>query len=240
MGFYSGYQITTGTGNVIMGTQSGAYITTNSNNTMIGDMSGRFTVGDNNTFLGNGSGYNCQGSGNVIIGINAGQQLASSNKLIIENSTNITTPLIGGDFTNNRLGVNRMPTTYTLEVGGMIWANGATITAGSTTWSDARYKTDVTPIDNALDDVLRMKGVKYNWNRSAYPGLNFPEGQQLGVIAQDMEKILPQLVYTDPDGYKSVSYEKIVPVLIEAIKDQQKQIDDLKAMVTSLTSGNSR
>jgi hypothetical protein len=243
LGYYAGSAVTTGVSNVAVGTQAGSSVDINSYNTFIGDVSGRFNTGYYNTFLGYGSGYNCQGYGNVLIGYNVGQQLAANNKLVIENSINITSPLIGGDFNVNRVGINRMPTTYTLEVGGTIWANGSAIVAGSTTWSDVRYKTDIVPVTGALDKVIRMQGVKYNWRYSEFPQLNFPEGEQIGVIAQDIEKIVPQVVYTDPDGYKSVSYEKLVPVLIEAIKEQQDliksqqdQIDELKTFVNHLSS----
>ena len=236
IGYYSGYYNTTGVGNTLIGSQAGqSYSGSNLNyNVFLGDVSGRFNQGNNNVFLGYESGYNCQGSGNILIGYGAGMQLANSNMLIIENSTNITTPLIGGDFTNNRVGINRMPTTYTLEVGGTIWANGSTITAGSTTWSDARYKTDISPLTDALSDVLKMQGVRYNWRQAEFPELNFPKGEQIGVIAQDLEKILPELVLTGPDGYKSVSYEKLTPVLIEAIKEQQKQIEILKTELAQI------
>ena len=54
------------------------------------------------------------------------------------------------------------------------------------------------------------------------------------MIAQDLEKILPELVFTGPDGYKSVSYEKLTPVLIEAIKEQQKQIETLKTELAQI------
>lgn len=210
-------------------------MTTNNNNTVVGDMSGRFTVGDNNTFLGNGAGYNCQGTGNILIGINAGQQLAANNKLVIQNTTDISTPTLGGDLSTHRIGINRMPTTYTLEVGGTIWANGSTISNGSQTWSDIRYKQDIVPIENALESVLKLQGVKYNWRTGSFPDMNFPQGQQIGVIAQEVEKVVPEVVQTEPDGYKSVSYEKLVPVLIEAIKDQQKEIEELKAALSKMT-----
>jgi hypothetical protein len=239
----------TGNENTMLGYLAGLSNTEGSSNTIIGTSAGyMMSTSGNNTFVGYNAGYNTTGSDNVFIGNMAGYSETGSNNLYIANSST-SSPLIGGNFSPTPMvGINRMPTTYTLEVGGTIWANGATISAGATTWSDARYKTDVTLIDNALDDVLRMQGVKYDWNRSAYPQLNFPEGQQLGVIAQDIEKIIPQVVYTDPEGYKSVSYEKIVPVLIEAIKDQQKQIestnqenqqlklelDELKALVNTL------
>jgi hypothetical protein len=74
-----------------------------------------------------------------------------------------------------------------------------------------------------------MQGVRYNWRQTEFPELNFSEGEQIGLIAQDLEKILPELVTTGPDGYKSVSYEKLTPVLIEAVKEQQKEIEYLKA-----------
>ena len=68
----------------------------------------------------------------------------------------------------------------------------------------------------------------FDWRKYDFPELNFHDGQQIGVIAQDIEKILPQLVYTAPDGNKSVSYEKLTPALIEAIKEQQHQIESEK------------
>ncbi len=133
-----------------------------------------------------------------------------------------------------------MLTTCTLEVAGTIWANGSTMSAGSATWSDIRYKEDITPLSDALDGVLKMQGVRYNWKRSSFPQLNFPHGEQIWVIARDIEKIVPEVVMTGAYGYKSVSYEKLVPVLIEAIKEQQKQIDELKSLVSQLTTSISK
>ena len=97
-------------------------------------------------------------------------------------------------------------------------ANTGTITAGGdiTAFSDERLKSDIETIDNALDKVMSMRGVSYT--KQAENGI--------GVIAQDIEKVLPEVV-TDGE-YKSVAYGNIVGVLIEAIKEQQKQIDELK------------
>ena len=85
--------------------------------------------------------------------------------------------------------------------------------------SDERLKSDIAPIDNALDIVLGLEGKRY-----------IKDGkEQIGVIAQQVEKILPEVVTTpEGDGYKSVNYGNMVAVLIEAIKEQQKQIDELK------------
>ena len=97
-------------------------------------------------------------------------------------------------------------------------SNTGTITAGGdiTAFSDERLKSDIETIDNALDKVMSMRGVSYT--KQAEKGI--------GVIAQEIEKVLPEVV-TDGE-YKSVAYGNIVGVLIEAIKEQQKQIDELK------------
>ena len=186
--------------------------------------------------IGRQAGYNSLGYQNIFIGDMAGYEETGSYKLYIATSlTESSRPLIGGSFSPTPMvGINRMPTTYTLEVGGTIWANGATISAGSATWSDSRYKYNITPIENALNDILQLQGVNFDWKRSDYPDLKFPDGDQIGVIAQEVEKILPQLVYTSPDGYKSVSYEKLSPVLIEAIKEQQKQMESDRAEIQIL------
>ena len=92
-----------------------------------------------------------------------------------------------------------------------------TLSAGEVTaTSDERLKSDIQTIDNALDKVMNMRGVSYT--KQAEKGV--------GVIAQEIEKVLPEVV-TDGE-YKAVAYGNIVGVLIEAIKEQQKQIDELK------------
>ena len=113
-----------------------------------------------------------------------------------------------------------------------VYGNGKA--GGTTSWasvSDSRYKRNVTTLDNALNSVLALRGVSYDWDRAKWPGKNFSEGRQIGFIAQEVEKIFPELVQTDNDGYKSVMYANAVPILVEAIKAQQKQIDDLKTQI---------
>ena len=97
-----------------------------------------------------------------------------------------------------------------------ITATGTVQGAEVTATSDERLKSDIQTIDNALDKVMNMRGVSYI--KQAEKGV--------GVIAQEIEKVLPEVV-TDGE-YKSVAYGNIVGVLIEAIKEQQKQIDELK------------
>ena len=97
-----------------------------------------------------------------------------------------------------------------------ITATGTVQGAEVTATSDERLKSDIQTIDNALDKVMNIRGVSYT--KQAERGI--------GVIAQEIEKVLPEVV-TDGE-YKSVAYGNIVGVLIEAIKEQQKQIDELK------------
>jgi hypothetical protein len=94
--------------------------------------------------------------------------------------------------------------------------------------SDVRYKTHVQPLGNALETIENLHGVTYDYKRAAFPKMNFPAGRQVGFIAQEVQSVLPQLVSKDRDGYLSVDYVQVVPVLVEAIKEQQKEIEALK------------
>jgi hypothetical protein len=237
----SGSSNTTGGYNVYVGTGAGNKQATGSSNVCIGYLAnyGSLTYGvgaaNNNVIIGREAGMSTAGDGNILIGYQAGYNETGSNKLYIENS-NSAVPLIGGDFGTNRVGINRMPTTYTLEVGGTIWANGATITAGATTWSDERYKTNIRTLNGSLDKILCLRGVNYEWRYGDFPDRNFPDGTQIGVIAQEIEKVFPEIVLTGADGYKSVDYSKLTAILIEAMKEQQEKIVTLETQNEDLIS----
>jgi len=80
--------------------------------------------------------------------------------------------------------------------------------------SDIALKQNINPITNALDKLLSLKGVEFDWNdKSIY------HGHDVGVLAQDVESVLPSAVGTRHDGYKGVQYDKIIPLLIEAIRE---------------------
>jgi hypothetical protein len=89
-----------------------------------------------------------------------------------------------------------------------------------TSLSDATKKTNIRPIENSIELTKQLEGVRYDWIDNNKPSL--------GLIAQEVEKVLPELVETSTDGTKSVSYGNIVGVLIEAIKEQQVRIEDLE------------
>ena len=110
----------------------------------------------------------------------------------------------------------------------------------STTISDSRLKDNIITIGNALDKVKSLRGVSYTWNSGKRKNIN-----DIGLIAQEVEKILPEIITekkmplmegVNPDiNYKTVNYEKIIPVLIEAIKEQQEQIDKLHTYIKNIT-----
>jgi hypothetical protein len=95
--------------------------------------------------------------------------------------------------------------------------------------SDERLKKNIKPIDNALADICQLEGVTFDWRDTGTQGQGF--------IAQQVEPIIPDVVNTDEDtGMKSINYVGLIGHLVEAIKTQQTQIDDLKAEIQSMKS----
>ncbi len=82
-------------------------------------------------------------------------------------------------------------------------------------------KKNITPIVSALEKVNAIAGVTYNWRKDIPANNGLGDGLEYGVIAQELEKIIPELVHTDEEGWKSVEYSHLVPVLIEAMKERQ-------------------
>lgn len=109
-----------------------------------------------------------------------------------------------------------------------IWGNGPFQEI-----SDGSLKTGIVTISNALDRVCALRGVNFHWKDKYYP-----QSLQMGVIAQDVEKIFPEVVTTDREGKKYVGSNALVGALIEAIKEQQKEIRALQAEVAELKAGN--
>ena len=93
--------------------------------------------------------------------------------------------------------------------------------------SDIRLKENIQPIQNALEKVESISGNTYDW-KEGYEELHSHKGNDIGVIAQEIEAILPQIVTNRDNGYKAVQYEKIVPLLIEAIKELSAKIKRLE------------
>ncbi len=128
---------------------------------------------------------------------------------------------------NGNIGMGNVTPSVRLQVGGDIIANSI---AGS---SDLRFKKNIRPVEHALDKVKALRGVYFNWDQQDFPDKNFGEQDELGFIAQEVEKVVPEIVTKDKtkEAYRSVKYDKLVALLVEAIKEQQKQIDSLKIEV---------
>jgi hypothetical protein len=137
------------------------------------------------------------------------------------------------DGTNNYIDLN---------VGDMIIRDGTTtrfsffrttgnITATGevTAYSDARLKNNIENIDRSLDKILAIRGVTFTRN-----DLEDKETRHMGIIAQEIEGYFPELVHTTEDGYKTVNYGAMAGAFIEAFKDQQKQIEELRNLVKQL------
>lgn len=96
--------------------------------------------------------------------------------------------------------------------------------------SDARLKTNINTMTGSLDNILKLRGVTFNWKESSDNRLHY------GFIAQEIEKVFPDLVGTDSNGFKTVNYSGVIPVLTEAIKTQQEEIESLKSENEQLKS----
>ncbi|TVR80503.1 MAG: hypothetical protein EA412_04635 [Chitinophagaceae bacterium] len=119
------------------------------------------------------------------------------------------------------VGINNNNPAYRLHVGGRIKSDGITES------SDERLKEDIETLQYALSKVMELRGVSYSWNK--YAGDELAEsGSKIGLIAQEVEKIIPEVVDTDNEGYKSIQYSVLVALLIEAIKEQQNDYNALR------------
>ena len=139
------------------------------------------------------------------------------------------------DALRGRVGIRTWIPQYELDVTGTIRA-----TANVIAYSDIRKKENIVTIENGVSLVEQLRGVRFDWKEGFKQKTNTDrDKRQVGLIAQEVEKIIPEVVFTDRDGYKSVSYPNITAVLIEAIKEQQQDINKLKEEVKELQNGNS-
>lgn len=167
-------------------------------------------------------------SGSVEIALIKGLQNAGVNKRLTvysgSSAVSSSQGLILDANDNLGIGVNEssdLPLSYKLMVSGSIKASG-TVVQGS----DIRLKEDIQPIDNALSRIDNIDGVYFTYKDT--------KEKSIGVIAQDIQKILPEVVSEDNNGYLGVNYSGIVPVLIEAVREQNSIIKDLEDRISDL------
>lgn len=106
----------------------------------------------------------------------------------------------------------------------------ATLTGTLTQNSDARFKQNITLLTGAMQMIMRLNGYHYYWK----PELKRSDKRQIGLIAQNVEMVLPELVTTNPDGAKSVAYQNMIPVLVEGMKEQQRTIEQQQQQIELL------
>lgn len=93
-------------------------------------------------------------------------------------------------------------------------------------------KTNIAPLENALDTIQKLRGVTYEWKQEAAPKATGIGKPHIGFIAQEVEQVLPQLVTRNDKDLLHMDYTAVIPILVEAIKQQQRRIDALAANLT--------
>ena len=250
MGANALYTSKTGLGNTVIGSHADYYNLQGNSNTIIG------------TQAGYGSTTHTK-SGNVFIGYRAGFFETGSDKLYIANSsTNF--PLIYGNFATARVGIGTNSPGYKLEVDsgsaalplmlrttegfGYMGAGNAgyfhfytdrpafyfskqvQCTGGCVTYSDISLKMDIEPVTTALEKITRLNGVTWNWKEE-----NLSRARQMGLIAQNVEEVAPELVEDTTNG-KTMNYDGLSALTVEAIKELKVQNDQLRAELKEIKS----
>lgn len=257
---YSAGSANTGSQNTFLGAEAGYYSGGGTGNVYIGLAAGRGCEGNFNVFIGRYAGYgepdgsnnkliihnNYTGDDNLSNALVYGDFLAKDLRLNATVGINRTDSesygLVVDGGTNSNYSMYVYKGLYSPFVGGgSITSFGNILAYGNISYygtlsklSDARLKQDVQQLTGALEKISRINGVYYYWNKEARPEIDLSEEKQIGVIAQDVEEVLPEIVFENQDGFKSVSYHKLTAVLIEAVKEQQKQIESMQAEIDAL------
>ena len=174
----------------------------------------------------------------VIVGT-AGELEDSSEFTFDGNAVNITganlavdTSTLYVDSVGNEVGIGTTAPAAKLHVQGDAVFTGDVTTSYT---SDERLKENLTPLDNPIETLNQIKGVNFDWidgiDREFSDYISPKQGHDIGVIAQDVERVLPEAVHYYPDGYMGVNYPKLVPVLLEAIKHLNNRVEQLESQV---------
>ena len=232
MGQNAAYQATTASANVFLGPSVAQNLTTAYGNVFIGQNAGDgTTTGELNVAVGFGAGTQNTGLHNAFFGSNAntGTTAPLTNATAIGYNAFVSASnslVLGGTATNAvHVGIGVTAPSEALQVQGNVLVSG-TVTQGS----DLRLKTNVRPLTGSLASVERLRAVRYVF----LPGKG-PEGEQVGVIAQELEAVYPELVRTDKlTGLKSVNYSQLTPVLLQGLKELSAQVQQQNVRLAQL------
>jgi len=133
------------------------------------------------------------------------------------------------DGSGAKMGIGTANLTEALCVIGNIALTGDVVA-----YTETKLKSNIEPIDNALETIDALNGVRYDWRTDDNPKLRFPPRRQIGLLADDVEKVLPELVHHDADGNRLVAYSKLTAVLIEAVKELKAENEELKSRIEAL------
>ncbi|MDC1266152.1 tail fiber domain-containing protein [Flavobacteriaceae bacterium] len=160
---------------------------------------------------------------------------------IFQSSTNrLTKVLPNGNLTcsqvydnGTNVGIGTTSPTYKLSV------NGPVHSTANIFISDKKFKRNITKIENPLETILKLNGKKYNWRVDEFKEFDFTSRKQIGFIAQEVKEIIPEIVYVDDKGEHSMNYTALIPLLVEAIKEQQNQIMLLQNKISDVEQATS-
>ncbi len=239
----------TGIENAFFGRSAGSANTTGSQNAFFGQAAGQMnTTGGSNAFFSASAGLsNTTGSNNTIIGrsanvgagnltnataIGALAQVNTSNSLVLGSINGVngaTADTLVGIATTAPL--DRLHVAGNIRVGtgttGCVRDADATVIAGTCS-SDARLKRNITPFANLLNKLTQLQPVTFHWRSEEFKERHFGTTLSFGLIAQEVEKVLPELVTEDEQGYKAVNYSKLPLLTLQAIKELKAENDALR------------
>jgi hypothetical protein len=184
--------------------------------------------GGQNLVAADAASINVQGGGTV--GSSCPTANANGGNLILKSGIGTGTGTQGTiQLLNGNVGIGIASPTQKLHVAGNICYTGSIAAC-----SDSRFKTNITSLENTTQKLLLLNGVNYFWKKSEFREMDFSANRQIGFIAQEVEKLFPEIVFTDTNGYKSIDYSRLTPILVETIKEQQKEITSIKKRLNDL------
>jgi hypothetical protein len=160
-------------------------------------------------------------------------------------SVNVMTLLSNG---NVGIGLTATTPATTLQVGGDIRVgtsgtngclqNFAGTALTGTCSSDARLKTNILPFAPILDKLVQLQPVHFDWNTEQYPDYHFGAGRNSGLVAQEVEKVFPEMVAVDAHGYKTVNYSELPYLTLAAIRELKIESDFLRTQLSERKAEN--
>jgi hypothetical protein len=141
----------------------------------------------------------------------------------------------GGGFVgvNDSTPADKLDVDGNIRITGCLWT-GSTVYSGVCA-SDQRYKKNVEPLAATLDRIAALRPVSFDWRTDEFPEKHFEPGRSVGLIAQETERVMPEIVITDESGYKAVDYGRLPLLAIQAIRELKAENEELRARLAGKT-----